>query len=255
MRAYKCRYGFTLVELLVVVSIIALLVALLTPALNKVKAGALRTSCQSQLQGMQLGQIDFANDNRGKISTRRRIYGTVMVWRPAAYGWTGVGLLWSKGYLENPETMWCPANINPVTAFDGIYGFRSSPGVAVSQEVKDAAGFWYPMIKNTYTQRDAIKRLSAPGQSGGSAMMADGFTYSRPDTWGRWGGHYWDPFEGYAVRSHHKTGYNVAYLDGSVTFYSDPDEDIAYKRLKDVWWNDTDWDRMEDEVWTLLFDQ
>ena len=46
------RMGFTLVELLVVISIIALLVAILLPALNKARNQAKTAICQANRQGL-----------------------------------------------------------------------------------------------------------------------------------------------------------------------------------------------------------
>lgn len=62
----RCK-AFTLVELLVVIGIIALLIAMLMPALRKARESAIRTSCMSAIRECFLGFEMYRNANRGVI--------------------------------------------------------------------------------------------------------------------------------------------------------------------------------------------
>jgi prepilin-type N-terminal cleavage/methylation domain-containing protein/prepilin-type processing-associated H-X9-DG protein len=66
---FRSRDGFTLVELLVVIGIIALLISMLLPALNKVHAQAQLVQCSSNLKQLATAAIMFSNEHRGRLPT------------------------------------------------------------------------------------------------------------------------------------------------------------------------------------------
>ena len=85
--AVRGRNAFTLVELLVVIGIIALLIAILMPAMSKARETAVRTACASNLRQIHSGVVMYANENRGWLPPRYEIKKRVLTAAEVALGY------------------------------------------------------------------------------------------------------------------------------------------------------------------------
>src|SRR4051794_38508351 len=108
------RKAFTLVELLVVIGIIALLISILLPSLQRARAASESTVCASNLQQMGVGIQLYIAHNKGKLPLvwQRSWAAPVVPGFPEdGRGWTVFGLLYDpKGSIKIPMSKFrCPS--------------------------------------------------------------------------------------------------------------------------------------------------
>jgi prepilin-type N-terminal cleavage/methylation domain-containing protein len=135
-----CRRGFTLIELLVVIAIIAILAAMLLPALSKAKLKAQRINCINNLRQFAIACKMYTDDQYGRIPCSYPAYnGFPSAWVPGnaetggdvgpyIYGGAdpaGImnGTIWP--YVKSIGVFHCPADQRIATA--GPVQYRGKP--------------------------------------------------------------------------------------------------------------------------------
>jgi len=141
------RHGFTLIELLVVIAIIAILAAMLLPALNKAKQKAQGVSCMNNTKQLSLGWIMYAGDNDDRT--------------PGVYD-NGS----DPGSLTLWSTNWC--------------GGLMSVAQLITNTLPLASGQIYPYVKN-------VKSYHCPTDNSGIGGELRVRSYSASQTFGAGG--------------------------------------------------------------------
>lgn len=198
--------GFTLVELLVVVGIIAVLISVLLPTLSRSREAAARAACLSNLRQIHQFLVMYAGENRQYVPIGYRAGNPEGMKQFNSMVYSGTtqravlwGVLWETGWMPSPAVFFCPSesdpsrqqgtDVNPwpppVPPATSTRNIQAGYGGRPDRAIPDDPATWTPQT---------LPRL---GDFAGRAMIADLVAVPA------------------RVDSRHRTGVNVLFGDGS----------------------------------------
>lgn len=222
------RRAFSLIELLVVVSIIALLIAILLPALGKARNSARDAACLSNQRQNAIGLFSYSVDHDNQLPRSNAqvntSQGVFQVWvngypvdaKDERY--VGHGLLMYRRTLQEARSFYCPRNDDTTIQYDPATSPNTGGGwPAGSLPHEGGLPTGQVAVQTHYHYRSFLDEASNTWRSvdldrerpSETAMMADNFSEMTR-----------------GVDIHHRDGYNVAYADGHGAFVRDPGFEI-----------------------------
>ncbi len=243
--------GFTLVELLVVISIIALLIALLLPALAKARHLALRVTCSVNLRSLGLGCAEYAQEYYNSYPPAKGL-----ALNPVPYSWPfgdlagaygqagapavdafypwGLGLLYFTKTINTPTIYYCPEGdyFTPQNTPNYYIGNLGKPGGPPNyQSVYLGYCYYYQRASGYFSGGNTYPLIAATNPTDRSVQVVrevfPGFTQSPVDKPGsilasditvsdQGGG--WNNFSNHMGENYNVNGGNVLYNDGHVSW-------------------------------------
>lgn len=211
--------GFTLVELLVVLSIIALLLVLVLPAVNRALDQARRGACLSNLRGLGVAITVFSSNNMGKIPTGPRTGpGSAM---SAGYFWywnisqnpQGGGpflAMEKEGTIRPSQAYFCPAQRDQKFTYGGAENWNEQTPHRAGYTLRPSHAHYWDTLDDIAVNISRMPHLST---FAGRAIAADIFGVA-----------YWTNDPGTSPNrsaTTHPHGLNVLYGNGAARWVDD----------------------------------
>ena len=202
---HKKAHAFTLIELLVVIAIIAILAAILFPVFARARENARRSSCQSNLKQILLGDQQYSQDYDEKFPR-----------------WTFNWALIEQPYLKSTQIFTCPS------ATGSAISYTRNASMSTDQSTLPAIPLpsQSVMLIDAYGVDEANSNTLAPWFIPGTSSSNGGWNgrvYGLNGTLGQNSN-----TSGQIAADRHLEGANYGFVDGHVKWLKAPGGDLLY---------------------------
>lgn len=214
--------AFTLIELLVVIAIIAILLSVLVPSLRTVKESAKRVTCGSNMRGLGIAVLMYADEEKDRLPPMANDPGHGQArtanhysrfWYiangavPEVNSQNGIfwnlGVLWQTGKLENGELFFCTSRLVSEIYRYPYYAVPQFPtakatGSGSNTAVRVSYSYNPECVGNTTVADREMKYTRKSKLQSTAVLLADNINSAGPP---------------------HAEGWNIAKGDGSVSYF------------------------------------
>jgi len=196
------RGAFTLIDVLVSISVIAILISILLPSIAMVRESAHKVVCSSDMRQIGLGMNLYAEDNKAMLPSSvylefpesRNTYATAphlmdtIRTDPTKFDsrewgqWDGLGLLFYKSYISAPGVYYCPSHTgsNSEETYQGQWDFQSEGEVIANYQFRgvgpNGERHLYDMISSAAMVTDSLRSIEDLNHENGLNVLAAGLS-------------------------------------------------------------------------------
>ncbi len=229
-RVQVIDHPFTLVELLIVVSILTILMAMLLPVLRHTRSLARRVQCTSNLRQLVTGTLVYADDQDGEFPSHK--------WNSSSWPWglSDWGMQNTRfyaDYLPVRDLYFCPQDLANTPLSEAARCYPYFPGkepaawrVNISYCYFFGRDGWFPEKPNARGGEISLKSVKEPSRS---TVLADVMRFGKAPAYhiiSNWN----HKKDGAAITTIDRAGGNMGYADGHVGWMEGAGRLLAHRQ-------------------------